>query len=170
MREASYPLSPFPPLSRRTASLGSPGMLESHSCTNIKTRGSPICSGSRGIFVCLPVRADKEDGDHARAGVGTDDGADVVDNNILDRGQGADLFGRVFRILDAVAVANENGLLRRVDSRVGQLLREGFERSFPASGLGDVLERSGIIGVHDGLDLQNGADDGRRRIDAAAAL
>ena len=67
-------------------------------------------------------------------------------------------------------MANENGLLRRVDSRVGQLLREGLERGLAASGLGDVLERSGIIGVHDGLDLQNGADDGRRRIDAAAAL
>ena len=32
----SYPLSPFPPHSRRTASLGLPGMLESHSCTNAK--------------------------------------------------------------------------------------------------------------------------------------
>ena len=40
MRGASYPLSTFPPLSSRTAPLGSPGMLEPHSCTDIKTAAS----------------------------------------------------------------------------------------------------------------------------------
>ena len=102
--------------------------------------------------------------------MGADDGADIVDDDILDRGQGADLFGSVLCVLNAVAVADEDGLLCRVDGRVGQLLRKGLERSLAASGLGDVLERSSVVGVHDGLDLQNRADKGRRRVDASTAL
>ena len=116
------------------------------------------------------MRSDKEDGNDARAGMRADDGADIVDDDVLDRGQGTDLLGGVFRVLDAVAVADEDGLAGRIDGRVGQLLRESLERGFAASGLGDVLERPGVVRVHDGLDLQDGADDGRRRVDAAAAL
>lgn len=55
--------------------------------------------------------ADEEDGNDAGAGVGADDGADIVDDDILDRGQGADLFGSVLCVLNAVAVADEDGLL-----------------------------------------------------------
>ena len=68
------------------------------------------------IEVGSALSAQIKQGQGAGAGVGADDRADIVDDDVLDRGQGADLFGRVFRILDAVAVANENGLLRRVVS------------------------------------------------------
>lgn len=67
-------------------------------------------------------------------------------------------------------MADEDGLVGGVGRGVGQALGEGLERGLAAPGLGDVLEGTGVVHVHDGLDLQDSANKGRRCIDAAAAL
>ena len=55
----------------------------------MKNAAPRMCPGSRNASVSLPVGADEEDGNDAGAGVGADDRADIVDDDILDRGQGA---------------------------------------------------------------------------------
>ena len=72
------------------------------------------------VGILLPARAflsfcaEEEDGDHAGAGMRADDGADVVDNDILDRRALADVVGDEFRVVVAVAVADEHRLRRKV--------------------------------------------------------
>ena len=71
----------------------------------------------------------------------------------------------------AVGVADEQGLvLVRLDAQLLHLVDQRLERSLGAARLAHGNEPALAVGVHDGLDAQHRADEGRRGAHATAAL
>ena len=99
-----------------------------------------------------------------------DDGPHVVDADVLRAEAAADLVGHEFGVRQAVAVADEHRLVLRVDSGLFHLVHQRQQGGLPAPGLADGDQAALVIHVHDGLDGQHGAEQGRGGVDAAAPL
>ena len=67
--------------------------------------------------------------------MGADDGADVVEDDILNRRALADVVGDEFRVVVAVAVADEHRLRGKVSRGRKRLFGKSNEGGFAASGL-----------------------------------
>ena len=82
----------------------------------------------------------------------------------------ADLLRQEFRVCKAVAVADEDGLLFRLNGASLHAVDQREDGIFAAAGLRDVDEVAFVVHMEHGLDAERAADEGRRRRDAAAAL
>ena len=102
----------------------------------------------------------EEQGHAPRPGVGPDDRADGVDDDLLRAVPGLDLIRHVLGVLLAVAVADEHGLGRRVVRQLPHLVHQGVEGRLAAPGGVHLDEVPLVVHVHHGLDLEHGAHHG----------
>ena len=74
-----------------------------------------------------------EDGQRAGAGMGADDCAHIVDHNVLDTVLFLCQLFQILGILDAVAVADEDGVVFTGKTGLTQLLCQSLDRGLSAS-------------------------------------
>ena len=78
--------------------------------------------------------------------------------------------GHLLRVLQAVAVADEHGLLLRADGALLHVVHQGLEGGASPPGLAHVDQMPLVVHVEHRLDGQHGAHDGGGRADAPAPL
>lgn len=139
---------------------------------DIWEKNAAIQPGTAAFFSIIlwasALRSEEEQGQCAGAGVRADDRADVVDLDARDVQAAADLLRQEFRVCKAVTVADEDGLLFRLNGASLHAVDQREDGVFAAAGLRDVDEVAFVVHMKHGLDAERAADEGRCRRDAAA--
>ena len=89
--------------------------------------------------------------------MGADDGADAVDDDLLDAVAALDLVGHKLGVLRTGAVADIHGLGCGILGKLADFVRQRQQGCLAAPGLGHVDEVPLVVHVHHRLDLEHGA-------------
>ena len=123
-----------------------------------------------GFVLYSAVGAQEKERQGTGAGVRADDGSYIIDLNLRHMVLLPQKPGQIFRVLAAVAMADEHGLLFRLDGRLPHLGRHGLDGGLASPRLGHGHQMAVVVHVHHGLDLQETSHDGGGAGDAAAPL
>ena len=87
-----------------------------------------------------------------------DDRTDEVDLKLFGAKFSTDLIRYIFRIVQTIAMADENDLLTGIDGAFLHFLHQHIEGSFTAAGLRYIDEVTLIVHVQHRLDAKHGTD------------